>query len=925
MLGRPGNEWFPGSLGVQRWRRGLVEVANTTNQQNTTNQPTPQTSNRQLSDQIDINVLLTNIDQAAWDAAVTKLVNIVKAESPQAFVRLGFIKAILKGLEDGQENGLIKADSESVYLNHLSTTATLSLIILFSSLINALPSGIPTGNYITQSESYQGSYPSYYYGQQLAPYGYGQYLAPAYYSSGQGALVRQNYGYTGRSISNGAVIGNPGQVWERSERVQAVPTTIAWTTVAGVASGRQGVSTAKQGVANGKQGGGAQDNVRVTSRCGNTEDGGKFCETTRTSGDVQLLDNASNSQAAQLQALACQVNKDLNIVNGTLTPTSADGQATANIKPPMQHPQLIGKLISHNLGKMLDQAINDCKAFLNERQLEGMLDNQKVLGSIATALSNRLAYFRRLDQAQCVLSSPGEAEIVNSPKFLPMIESLDLCLEFMKLNILHEQKLDLLCDLATISNVMIDMDSNLIEADQSRFKFSTLLKPILQDIQTRLVFRAQAIIQMDVANYLPKHDDLDYHNKLIQADQKGQQAGLKSKRSNHPPPPLLDHPHAPLKSRLPTESVQETWYPTLRKTLWVLSRLHTYVNDAIFEDFDGQAVGICSESIIKASSMINSVVVSQQQAGSTSGTNRSQMQANTIDGELFVTRHLLILKEMIRTLDVFQVERAVDLGPITDPADGLLKADVVSERGQQQHLVPRRRNEQPAHHMALNLDSFDEQITKTIDSKSELDVKLKAICQQSILSSSSLICANSIKPFMTKRQNYLNLEATMSPSVPLNSSSTANPASSLNCHLGSQEWASPDHVLAVSHTFLTNLAQGLNTFFNRIALYFHDDDHHNFNLTTLDGIASSVHPCIHPPVSVMTAVQSPATMSTTSHPNPPQKTSHLNDKLITPLKQQAATRTTRKLMQYFLSTRKHLPTSDPPWTHPKNQPPKSLM
>ncbi|PLW14842.1 hypothetical protein PCASD_15821 [Puccinia coronata f. sp. avenae] len=196
--------------------------------------------------------------------------------------------------------------------------------------------------------------------------------------------------------------------------------------------------------------------------------------------------------------------------------------------------------------------------------------------------------------------------------------------------------------------------------------------------------------------------------------------------------------------------------------------------------------------------------------------------------------------------------------------------------------------------MALNLDSFDEQITKTIDSKSELDVKLKAICQQSILSSSSLICANSIDPFITKCQNYLNLEATMSPSVPLNSSSTANPASSLNHHLGSQEWASPDHVLAVSHTFLADLARGLNTFFNRIALYFHDDHHHDFNLTTLDGIASSVHPCIHPPVSVMTTVQSPATMSTTSHLNPPQKTSHLNDNLITPLKQQAATRTTRQ-------------------------------
>ncbi|PLW04565.1 hypothetical protein PCASD_26281, partial [Puccinia coronata f. sp. avenae] len=49
---------------------------------------------------IDINVLLTNTDQTARDAAVTELVNIVKAEGPQAFVRLGLAEAILKGLKD---------------------------------------------------------------------------------------------------------------------------------------------------------------------------------------------------------------------------------------------------------------------------------------------------------------------------------------------------------------------------------------------------------------------------------------------------------------------------------------------------------------------------------------------------------------------------------------------------------------------------------------------------------------------------------------------------------------------------------------------------------------------------------------------------------------------------------------------------------
>ncbi|EFP83929.1 uncharacterized protein PGTG_09642 [Puccinia graminis f. sp. tritici CRL 75-36-700-3] len=701
---------------------------------------------------------------------------------------------------------------------------------------------------------------------------------------------------------------------------------------------------------------------------------------------------------------------------------------------------------------LLDQAIDDCRACLNEieanwkfvnensksleRSCQGMLDDQKVLGSIATALNDRLAYFRRLDESQRVLSRPGEAEIVNSQEFLPMIERLDVCLEFMKVNrhfrdadlylvrfqqcltrsmtliklyytnqmknlsrqvqeklqinqqsssnlkiqdtllyakfqtlseelrplisqvekrylfdqdeygallseffstwvsvrsqllharikieisriqithqqvpdlislattgcnymrsvctaewnlfksffpktgeeelfvyleslcdylydllrpqILHEQKLYLLCDLATISNALIAMDSNLIEANQSQFKFSTLLKPVLQDIQTRLVFRAQSIIQSEVANYLPKSEDLDYPNKLIQADQKRQQSGQKSKRFNNPHPTLLDRPHAPLKSRLPAEGVQENWYPTLRKTLWVLSRLHTYVNDAIFEDFAGEAVGICSESIIKASNMMNSVVT--QQAGSTTPAMSSKIQANSIDRELFVIRHLLILKEMIRTLDVVQVERAVDLGPITDVLKEILNPSFkdslifkpitlmnkLKNLNHSQIEFSKRMgyssqkdqdSSNPAEpNLSLNFDMLDAQITKTIDSKSEVDLKLKTICHQFIIKSSALICSNSLEPFLTKCQNHLNLEASMVPP-----SSAADPLgggggggnSNLNRNLGDQEWASQDNVLAVFQAFLKDLQLGLNIIFNRVALYFHDDDHHDFNL-----------------------------------------------------------------------------------------------
>jgi elongation factor 3 len=49
---------------------------------------------------IDINVLLTNTDKLARDTAATELVNLVKVEGPDAFVRLGLADAIKKGLTD---------------------------------------------------------------------------------------------------------------------------------------------------------------------------------------------------------------------------------------------------------------------------------------------------------------------------------------------------------------------------------------------------------------------------------------------------------------------------------------------------------------------------------------------------------------------------------------------------------------------------------------------------------------------------------------------------------------------------------------------------------------------------------------------------------------------------------------------------------
>jgi hypothetical protein len=150
--------------------------------------------------------------------------------------------------------------------------------------------------------------------------------------------------------------------------------------------------------------------------------------------------------------------------------------------------------------------------------------------------------------------------------------------------ILHEPRLDVLCGLCTVLQALISLDrddvpggdqangdatselggeTNAQPGSEGQLRFGQLLETILQDVQTRLVFRAQAVIQTEVLHYISTAQDLDYPAKL-----KGVR-GLSL---------WTEEDAAEGRFRLPDEQMQEAWYPTLRRTMWVLSRLQGYVN-----------------------------------------------------------------------------------------------------------------------------------------------------------------------------------------------------------------------------------------------------------------------------------------------------------------------------------------------------------
>jgi hypothetical protein len=67
-----------------------------------------------------------------------------------------------------------------------------------------------------------------------------------------------------------------------------------------------------------------------------------------------------------------------------------------------------------------------------------------------------------------------------------------------------------------------------------------------------------------------------------------------------------------------------------------IAMIYVYCQPAIFEDIAQEAVSLCRQSLVSSSTIIG----------------QRNAPASTLDGELFLVRHLLILKEVTNNLDL---------------------------------------------------------------------------------------------------------------------------------------------------------------------------------------------------------------------------------------------------------------------------------
>merc|ERR1719471_295161 len=153
---------------------------------------------------------------------------------------------------------------------------------------------------------------------------------------------------------------------------------------------------------------------------------------------------------------------------------------------------------------------------------------------------------------------------------------------------------------------------HVISDNDSSLAFKNSITQLWEDVQERLVYRAYIFIKSDIKDFSPHEGDLLYPEKL--------EMMLAIQDSVNTDSPA---------------DIHGMWYPTVRRTLMCLSKLYRSVEKEVFQEISHEALKACIGSIVYASKSI-------------------QAKKTSFDGQLFLIKHLLILREQISPFNIIQ-------------------------------------------------------------------------------------------------------------------------------------------------------------------------------------------------------------------------------------------------------------------------------
>lgn len=163
--------------------------------------------------------------------------------------------------------------------------------------------------------------------------------------------------------------------------------------------------------------------------------------------------------------------------------------------------------------------------------------------------------------------------------------------DHLRPRIIHESDIVKLCQLCNLlqTRYFSDPEEEQEQTDTNHLDFSGLIQPGLQDVQARLVFRAQAVLHDEIERYKPRPEDIDYPMRNRQVSLTVSDTQISGKKDTSADT-LIDMTAKPeieagdlpqdsdSKWDFETQTALKGWYPTLRKAIWLLSRIYRLVN-----------------------------------------------------------------------------------------------------------------------------------------------------------------------------------------------------------------------------------------------------------------------------------------------------------------------------------------------------------
>ncbi|XP_062191897.1 conserved oligomeric Golgi complex subunit 3-like isoform X2 [Phragmites australis] len=432
--------------------------------------------------------------------------------------------------------------------------------------------------------------------------------------------------------------------------------------------------------------------------------------------------------------------------------------AASELKP------ILGEIESRSSRKEYAQILSECHSLFCEQRLylvrgtvQQRISEFARKEALPSLTRSGCAYLMEACQFEHQLFAhffPSSAADVSS--MAPLMDPLCTYLyDTLRPRLIYEGNIDSLCELVDILKVEV-LGEQLSRRGESVVGLRPIFQRILADVHERLAFCARTHIREEIANFRPSDEDLDYPGKLERSVDTTSSATVGD-----------------------NSDIYVTWYRPLEKTVSCLSKLYRCLEPSVFTGLAQEIVEVCSTSLQSASKIISK-------------------KATPMDGQLFLIKHLLILREQIAPFAIeFSVtHKELDFSHLLDHLRRILRGQV--------SLFDWSRSTSLARTFSPRI------LENQIDARKELEKSLKATCEEFIMSITKLV-VDPMLSFVTK---------VTAVKVALSSGSQGQKLDSVLAKpLKTQAFASPDKVGELVQKVATAIQQDLPKVMTKMRLY----------------------------------------------------------------------------------------------------------